>query len=306
MAVASIIESASDAIDGLKGLYDQIKSLTSGKIENGSYIQFPKNLFERNDITQYIYFSAYEVEFMGDNAKVYDKTSLGQIYLPLPKSLQVSYKSNWQSANAGGTEAARKAFAGEGDVNVGDVAIYSALKAADEELGGAQAAFSKMAINPMKIIQWESPDFRQFSFTWELVPTSGADAEAMNKVLYYFKKLIQSPPPADAYRAYALRQPPLWNIKIADKLNQQTTNVNGQNVWAGNRFLFQLKDCAITNVDIDFLDKGAVFHRKGVDGLGEHAPNGVRLTIGFTETSILTQEDFQDNYPSGPGGTPTP
>jgi len=107
-------------------------------------------------------------------------------------------------------------------------------------------------------------------------------------------------------------QPPLWNIKFVDGKDQVATiqNTNGitdpqipglnvSNVGnVGNKYLFQLKDCAITSFDVDYTSKGSSFHGPDASGNGNHAPTNVKLTISFTETAILTQEDFEATYPN--------
>jgi len=140
-------------------------------------------------------------------------------------------------------------------------------------------------MNPMKLLNWNAPDFRSFSFSWELVPSSGKEAEELNQIIYWLKRYIHTP---SSSTDTTLDYPPLWDINFMDA----TTTAQE------NKFLFKLKECAITNIAVDYTAKGNVFHRTGKDGLGHHAPNGVKLTVAFTETKILTQNDFGDSYSS--------
>ena len=158
-------------------------------------------------------------------------------------------------------------------------------------------------------MQWKGPDFRTFNFTFDLVSSSAEEAETLNKIIWWFKKYVHTPSKAlDG----VMVQPPLWNIKFVDGKDQVATiqNTNGitdpqipglnvSNVGnVGNKYLFQLKDCAITSFDVDYTSKGSSFHGPDASGNGNHAPTNVKLTISFTETAILTQEDFEATYPN--------
>lgn len=294
--VTNLIPGATDNSSSLNA------SLSATSPSFGEVI-FPKSLFARNDIEQFFYLSATELDFKPASDLLSTLTnlfnapltrnskSLGQIYLPLPKNMSAEYTSNWAAKEGGRTASFQQGAQGTSSA-------WGGVKAAITQEAGA--AFSGMdegvafgiatrgAMNPFRILQWQSPEFRTFSFYWELLPTNADDSEELNKVIYNLKKYMHSP---SGPGSFVLRQPPLWNIKILDK--------SKLSVKDGNRFLFQMKDCAITNIQVDYFDKGAIFH--GVDAKGGHAPNGVRLQISFTETSILTQNDFRGSYAAGPG-----
>lgn len=288
--VSNLIGGATKEISaGARGLFSAnlINNLT--KIENDA-INFPLDLMERSDITQFTYFRVKDVAQKSADGSI-EETFLGGIYLPLPKELTVPYKSNWSSVEggAGGTAGAQAAIKdmfdsggvdwggiGGGLKDSGSYAGASALYTAAEGAGlraGAEHATGKV-LNPMKLLNWQAPDFRSFSFTYDLIPHSAKESEELNKIIYYFKKYIHTP---SAPGSITLQYPPLWDIHFVDK-----ANMNG----SGNKYLFKIMESAITEVSVDYTVNGNVFHRD------TKAPNGVKLSISFTENKILTQSDF--------------
>lgn len=286
-------------------LINNLVKISSGGNE---YIQFPSDLLNRKDIGQYTYLSCKDTKFDWQGKS--KKTVLGAVYLPLPKELNVDYKSNWSSADGGagtlyidsikGISEAFKTGSLNAAINpMSETAGYMGAKKIAEAAGavGAREALENQlgrVLNPMKLLNWQTPDFRSFSFTWDLVPTAGQEAEDLNQIIYWLKRYIHTP---SAPSEITLQYPPLWDIHFVD------SSAGSINDGIGNKFLFTTKECAITNISVDYTSKGNVFHRTGTDGKGHHAPNGIRLSIQFTETSILTQSDFGTAYPTN---KPTP
>lgn len=280
-------------------LINNLVSINSG---GNDYVQFPDDLLSRSDVTQYTYFTCY-TDSVENWQGIKKRTYLGSIYLPLPRDLSSGYKSSWSSAEGGIFAKAGESLANLGSAIYAGTDIpgsaweglkgtggYAAMKASLEaaETIGAKAAIenaTQRTLNPMNLLNWKSPDFRSFSFTWELVPSSGKEAEILNQVLYWLKRYIHTPSdPSDI----TLKFPPLWDIIFVDS--------QGLNGNAGNKFLFRAKQCAITDINVEYNTKGNAYHRVGEDGQGYQAPNGIKLSISFTETTILTQKDFGDSY----------
>lgn len=289
-----------------KNLVNNLVKINSGGTD---YVQFPINLLSRSDIGQYtsLHCNAMQTETWSGKDK---KTFLGSIYLPLPKELGVSYSSNWSSVEGGmmGTAESQnlidnlrsgqfdeaKAGAWEASLKSGKYSLAKAGWGVLEASGLRETLEHSIqrVLNPMRLLNWSAPDFRSFTFTWELTPSSGKEAEELNQIIYWVKRYIHSPSDSNDI---TLKYPPLWNIRFIDAQSDKRN---------GNKFLFKTDQCAITNVSVDYTAKGNVFHRVGEDGQGFHAPNGIRLSISFTETKILTQSDFDiSGYPTD---KPTP
>lgn len=285
MADSNVAQAAA----GAQGLLQQITKVFSGSVgvPNG-YLQFPKDLTNRNDITQYTYFAPYD-KFNSYNSIVSTEKPLGQLYLPLPKELNVSYKTNWETKDMGAAGAGNLADAGAN-------AIAQEVLNRDTILSNWAKIATKTTPNPYKQVMWKGPEFRTFTFSFELVPSNGEESDSLNQIIWVFKKYMHTP---SGFSEATLNQPPLWNVKFVDakskgNLGSTLANQNGQKATnPGNPYLFQLKDCAMTSFDVDYTIKGNAFHMKDLkDGRGFHAPNGVKITIGLTETSILTQWDY--------------
>jgi hypothetical protein len=273
-----------------------INNLVPINKSGNDYIEFPSSLLSRSDVSQYTYFKCYAEEQPGweTNKKI---TNLGSVFLPLPRDLSSSYKSGWSSAEGGvaatipdtaenisNAEGIRAKFqAGIG--GTGEYAGKSMVHGAMGVGGPAYEHFTKETMNPMNLLNWKAPDFRSFSFNWLLVPNSAEEAETLNEILYWMKRYIHTPSAPDSA---TLKYPPLWDIKFVD-----STGINSKK---GNKFLFETKKCAITDITIDYNSIGNAYHRANKDGLGHHAPNGIKLTVSFTETVIITQNDYKSSY----------
>lgn len=294
------------------------KSLFSGAFKpnnkttiknSADYIQFPNDLLNRSDIQQYtkLVCKDNEISWNGTTTK---RTYLGAIYLPLPAELNVEYRSDWSSEAAGwsgttGMQSAMKDAVGSASTGsatfngfqkaaasaIQDAANYKVAaaiqeKAAEAGMGAVVQKALQKVVNPMKLLLWNSPDFRTFSFSFDLVPVNGSEAEDLNQIIYWLKRYIHTPSAPDAI---TLDYPPLWDIEFVDSQNFSSQS-------KPNKFLFKTSECAITNINVDYTAKGKVFHRVGEDNNGYHAPNGVKISISFMETKILTQKDFGDTY----------
>jgi hypothetical protein len=267
----------------------QTRIQTTGQIDGG-FLQFPSDLTKRPDITQYTYFAPHQ-DYSEYNAIASKSLPLGQIYLPLPKELNPSYKTEWETKDM--MEEATSTLSSLSS-KLGNVA-----KLSNTINNSLVKAVTHAAVNPFKMVQWKGPEIRTFTFSFELVASSGQEADDLNKIIWYFKKYMHT---SGAYNDLTLPQPPLWNIKFVDagQFNsgkRQNLDVEDFSANPGNKYLFQLKDCAMTSFDVDYTAKGNAFHDGDIYKKGYHAPNGVRLTMAFTETSILTQGDFYESYP---------
>lgn len=280
-----------------------INNLVPINKSGNDYIQFPNNLLSRSDITQYAYLKCKSKTQSGwsTNKKA---THLGSVFLPLPRGISNSYKSNWGMVE-GGLKAAAvaevKKTAGADWENKLETALggtghavgYAAKKAIHTtfEAAGAGDVYQnamKEVMNPMNLLNWKAPDFRSFSFSWELVPSSAEEAESLNEIIYWMKRYIHSPSgPTES----TLKYPPLWDIQFVD-----SRGGSGVGNKQANKFLFETKECAITDISIDYNAFGNAYHRGDENGIGYHAPNGIKLSISFTETRIITQTDYGDSY----------
>lgn len=283
-----------------------INSITPINSSGNDYIQFPDDLMSRNDITQYTAFKCadWATQSWSGNKK---KTNLGVIYLPLPRDLTSEYKSDWGSEEGGLGATVKSGIqdvinssnfadgAGAAFGGLGNAGEYKAKKIIHGSvdgfgMGAAYKNLTQEVMNPMNLLNWKSPDFRSFSFSWNLVPSSGKESESLNQIIYWMKRFIHTP---SAPNASTLKYPPLWDVNFVDNtgLNPNTN---------GNKFLFKMKECAITSISVDYNGNGNSYHRMGIDEQGFQAPNGIKLTIGLTETKILTQHDFNTGYSDKP------
>lgn len=217
-------------------------------------------------------------------------TTVGQIFLPLPTNLGADYSANWSGNALSPLEYAIREYGKTGDIGAateaytkrmflsgvgllgqtaaGKLGIASKTVAA---AGGAVVKGAGVALNPFQQLLYSGPNFRTFSFDWVLSPASKEEAQSINKIIWYFKKYMHTASGIDdMFFAY----PGFCTIKFMDK--------DGKNI----PYLFGMKECAITRVNVQYERK---FHTDG-------APVAVRLSVDFLETALFTQNDFSDSY----------
>ena len=254
---------------------------TSEDVIKGLRLSFPTNVEGLNNIPQYTYITARRVKqrYTSSNSSSIpseQQEPLATLLIPLPRELSSSYRSDWQTLDLGLVEAVRTGTA------TNDV-LNTVLKLAEQQ-GTSPAekyiqATNLNMLNPYRVLEWRGPQQRTFHFTWELIPKSKNDSFTIMSICDVFKTLMHTPTVAyGASTQPTLKQPPIWNMKFC------VSNSTDQ-----NPYLFEVLDSAMTNLQVDYTPYGLAFHE------GTNAPVGVRISADFTETIILTQQDFTTN-----------
>lgn len=247
-------------------------------------VTFPELVNNVSWIPQYTYITAFDT-FQRYRSKA-DTTSDEKksdpfvvLSLPLPRELNVAYRSDWQTLDLGNVEGFRS-----GSVSIDDWKTLAAEGGTTTVSNFLKGAGLMSMANPYRVLDWRGPQQRVFAFSWDLNPTSASESEDLNKVIWAFKKYMHTASaayPTDGGSA-SLRQPPLWNLTFVDR---------GDNNHSGNKFLFKVADAALTNLEVEYTPRGHAWHNN-------NAPLGVRIHTTWTETTILTQNDFGKNYQS--------
>lgn len=223
----------------------------------------------------------------------------------VPVSLQFSDNIGYDNPNLGamGT-AAGAALAGNGDLvasaitgitqgmgNVfsfltgaltGEAARVAASQGANMLPGGIKAAVqigAQRIVNPNVKSLFRGVDIRQFTFQFKMIPTSKAEADAIDNIVRIFRKLSYpeafDPTGTREDLPYALKFPHQFKIGF----------------FLGNKRLRtqDIELCYLRNISTVYNASGGGYHADG-------SPTEIDLSLTFQETRTLTRADIDRQH----------
>jgi hypothetical protein len=240
-----------------------------------------------------------------DESAATDSTvqSISDILLYIPHNVTESYQAGWTSGAKGiaGTiqksaeDSLSQGFSIDAMQN-----LFSDLKARAggtdkllrEGLGKlASKAFSNpelekavlqesagIAVDPQFILLFTGVQARTFTFDFKMSPRNASEAQMISRIVRIFKQYAApSAQEADGYRMWEL--PALFHIEY-------------WNVSQTHR----IKPCALTGIAVNYTGSGT--NHTFYDGY----PIQTDLTLTFTESSLLTRQDFAEASGDDKGG----
>ncbi len=151
-------------------------------------------------------------------------------------------------------------------------------KSADAIFAGAIGGVQ----NPQLELIYGSPNFRTFRFEFMFYPTSEAEALQVQQIIDRLK-FHQAPEIMTGTAGYFLVPPSEFDIEFY---------YNGQI----NPNIPKISTCVLTTIDMDYAPKGWQAYETGSNEPelgGTGMPFGIRLTLEFQETEIMTKYNFQ-------------
>ena len=226
------------------------------------------------------------------NSKLSDKSiTTAAIAIYMPPSIKVSYSQTYdtdtagiagdfeamreQAINADSSAEQIKAFLG----GSAGIAIRQGKKLVGEAVSLAGAGDpirflqkrTGTALNPRNEQFYDSPDFRNFSYTFDFWPRNAKEAEAVKDIITIFK--YNSSPGKKGDSGALFEIPNYFRISYMYN-NQVNPNLN------------LISACYCTGVEVDYAP----------DGQPSFFPDGspvhTKLTVNFTEDRILTKDDI--------------
>lgn len=215
----------------------------------------------------YISFSAFKWN-IDTNAKknssmLRQKTSKGSVFLPLAESVNDQQSINWETQE------------GIGAKNVGELIAKTGLDMI-RGFAGTVAKFAEAKTgktqNDLQSLAFGLTNFREWQFTFKLMPKSQRDSQRLAEVIQFFK----TESIAD------------FNGPIIDYPSFFTVKVHFPEGDSGKLFdkLLIFKESAITNISVNYLpDAIQSFYRDG-------APTSVTLDITMKELGRVSRKDY--------------
>jgi hypothetical protein len=189
-------------------------------------------------------------------------TSRGSVFLPLALNINDAQGINWETQE------------GVGAKNLIELGIKSGL----DFLRGFSSTVAKfievkkgVTSNDLQSLAFGLTNFREWQFTFKLMPKGQRDSQRLAEVIQFFKQ--QSI--ADFY-GNKIDYPSFFIIKVHFP--------DGENGDLFNKLLI-FKTSVITNLAVQYLPDGQSFYRDG-------APSSVALDITFKELERVSRSEY--------------
>jgi len=127
-------------------------------------------------------------------------------------------------------------------------------------------------VNPQMEMLYKTPQFREFTFDFRLIPRNARDALEIKKIIQQFK-YHSSPQFCGSTTGRYYTPPSKFSFRFFTNGSNQNYN------------LFESKQCVITNISIDYAPNSYATHADGV-------PVETRLQIILKETAMITADDI--------------
>ncbi len=237
-------------------------------------------------------FTATNISGVGERKK--NRQGLGSVILPIPGGISDNNNVAWggdtmnpaamalasaayatiiDGAKAGGEQAGR--ILDSARANAGKVkgALGAAIAGAASKTGATTIKrVSGSIINPNMELLFNNPSLRQFNFSWKLAPRSREEAQAVIKIIRFFK---QGMAPVREEPNLFLKAPNTWKITY--------THLSEQ-----HRYLNRFKECAMVNCGVQYTPDGN--YATYEDGV----MTAYQLTLAFQELDPVYSDDYKD------------
>ena len=228
------------------------------------------------------------------------KRSIGSVVLPVPTAVSDSNSASWgedkmDAGKIAASDIAMKAIGGEGAVDAAKSAIDTATGSSDEVKDALKQYFTGQAtgvkgilartegkiINPNMELIFNSPQLRDFSFTWKMSPRSEAESIVIKKIIRMFK---QSMAPQKTEAELFLRAPNTYKLQFIHAATRKEHD-----------FLPLIKECAMTGFNVNYTPDGnyATYRNS--------AMVAVELSFTFKELEPIFNNDYTNDGDSSIG-----
>ena len=229
--------------------------------------------------------------------------SIGSVTLPVPTAVSDSNSASWgeDKMNAGqimASEVAMQAITGgagagmdaaEKALDAGTMQGKDEVKDALKQYFVGQATGVKgilartegKIINPNMELIFNSPQLRDFSFTWKMSPRSEAESIVIKKIIRMFK---QSMAPKKTEAELFLRAPNTYKLQFIHAATRKEHD-----------FLPLIKECAMTGFNVNYTPDGnyATYRNS--------AMVAVELSFTFKELEPIFNNDYENDGDSSIG-----
>jgi hypothetical protein len=214
----------------------------------------------------YIQFTAYKWN-IDKNAKkdqsiFIRNVSRGSCVLPLSEQLNDVQNINWETAE------------GLGAKNITELGFKQALNFI-RNLSGSAAKFveakSGKTVNDLQSLSFGLTDFRNWSFSFKLMPKGQRDSQRLAEIIQFFKTNTI----AD-FTGNLIDYPSFFTVRVHFPTGESGTLFEK---------LMIFKAAVVTNVSVNYLDGGQSFYRDG-------APTSVIIDLTLKELERVSRREY--------------
>jgi len=214
----------------------------------------------------------------------YSDTRVASITLPIPDGLATQYSQNYGQVSLtkafgavgfGAQALAEPKFLDKNDPYLAELSTTAASKlfnTSEDITNILQFGLSGRVVNPQMEMLYQSPNFREFTFDFRLIPRTQSDTQKILNIIRYFK-YFSAPTFCGATTGRYYVPPARFAFTFFDNSGQP------------NDFLFRSKQCVVTNIAVDYAPNGYATHSDG-------SPVEVRLSVQLQETAMITAADL--------------
>jgi hypothetical protein len=216
--------------------------------------------------------------------------SVANIILPLPENLTDVNRVNYAQDPMIDLSSIAQSITGGtiGAVSRGLVdAASSIMRTAVVNIAGAvasQAAASAakitladtgLAPNQFLTVILKGPEYKKYNFTWKFYPKNAKESQEIQRIVYTIRNAMRTNlGPANAFFNF----PKVFNLSFSD-----------------STYLYQFKPAVIDNMSVNYTPSGSpIFYN------GTGAPDGVQLTISFSEIEYHLADEIAENNSENP------
>jgi hypothetical protein len=248
-----------------------------------SQLVFPTDLSRHGYITAssepnsapnvpYIEFTAYKWNIDGNakkDASIFiRKTRRGSVFLPLAEAINDQQSINWETQEGLG---AKNLLQLAGKTGLDFIRGFNTSVAKFVEAKKGQTA------NDLQSLAFGLTNFREWNFTFKLMPKSQRDSQRLAEVIEFFKKQSIA-----NFHGNVIDYPSFFIVKVHFP--------NGQSGELFDKLLI-FKASVITNLSVNYLPEGQSFYRDG-------APTVVALDMSLKELERVSRREY-NLTPSG-------
>jgi len=161
---------------------------------------------------------------------------------------------------------------------LGLIDSVSSIIGMDTELEAAATQIFGASINPRKELVYNAPELRTFEFSYEFYPRSVKETQIVESIIRLFR--FHSAPTL-ANSGVFLIPPSIFAIKFFQRTTSSVTE---------NPFLLKVRDCALTEVNVDFTPNGSFSAH--MDG----SPVAITMSLTFKELDVNVKDDILEGY----------
>jgi hypothetical protein len=286
--IVNKVAAGANIAKGIAGIAATVAALNIKKPESSKQpdknLMFPNDLVDETaDRNHYITFQFQSYQRRSIFDQVFLKATDG-IRLPIPQNLVDTQSVKYGEEGAGSAVGAgMEGAAGGGGIggmakNAVGIAEGVGLDIASKAASGANIPFKQVlqmngvAQNPFLTVLFESPAFKNHTFSWKLAPNNIQESNTLRDIITIFRKRML-PAMAPSMGGTLLTYPDMVIISLSPS----------------DEYLYKFKPCVIESMSINYAPATSPSFFKGTN-----APTEVQLSLNLKEIEYWLQEDVVD------------